>query len=95
MIQFQEKAASRGPGWVNAGVYLLRRSQVKEIPPGRPVSLERDVFPQWVRRGLVGYQAEGRFLDIGTPESYAEAERFFAPPANDQARRCDKDEAPW
>jgi D-glycero-alpha-D-manno-heptose 1-phosphate guanylyltransferase len=43
-------------------------------------SLERDILPVWVSKGLRGERARGRFIDIGTPESYRAAERFFARP---------------
>ena len=74
--RFVEKGPSSGPGWINAGVYLLNRSAVAGIPRDRAVSIEREVFPGLVGRGLYGHPG-GRFLDIGTPESYREAERFF------------------
>ena len=77
---FEEKRADHGPGWINAGVYLIPRTRLEEIPDGRAVSLEREVMPDWVAGGLVcGFAGGGRFIDIGTPESYAEAEAFFAP----------------
>jgi NDP-sugar pyrophosphorylase family protein len=78
VVAFEEKAASGGAGWVNAGVALLGRHVVEAIPADRPVSLERDVLPAWVARGQVfGLRAAGRFLDIGTPESLAGAPDFF------------------
>ena len=77
VVAFEEKKGQRGPGWINAGVYLLDRNLIREIPAGREVSLEREIFPAWIGRGLYGYQSEGRFLDIGTPESFAMAEEFF------------------
>jgi D-glycero-alpha-D-manno-heptose 1-phosphate guanylyltransferase len=74
---FAEKGTSRGPAWVNAGVYLLPRSLVKMIPPDRSVSLEREVFPRLAREGeLRGFRQGAAFIDIGTPESYARAEAF-------------------
>ena len=74
---FSEKGASHGPAWINAGMYLLPRNLVKMIPPNRAVSLEREVFPRLVREGqLRGFRQEGPFIDIGTPESYAQAEAF-------------------
>lgn len=77
VLRFEEKAATRAPGWINAGVYLLDRALVAESPTGQ-LSLERDLLPDWVaRRRVRGFRCEGRFLDIGTPRSYAEAERFF------------------
>jgi NDP-sugar pyrophosphorylase family protein len=77
---FEEKGSAPGGGWINAGVYLLDRGLVEELPPGRPASLEREAFPAWAAAGrLHGFRCPGRFLDIGTPTSYAEAERFFEP----------------
>jgi NDP-sugar pyrophosphorylase family protein len=72
---FQEKGASDGPGWINAGVYLLRRELVAGIPADTSVSLEREVFPGWP---LHGFPSEAAFIDIGIPADYARAERFFA-----------------
>jgi NDP-sugar pyrophosphorylase family protein len=77
VLRFEEKADAGGPGWINAGIYLLRRSLVLEVPQGCTVSLERELFPAWIGRGLCGHASAGRFLDIGTPESYALAEQFF------------------
>lgn len=79
LLSFEEKGDSHGAGWINAGIYLIKRQLLLEIPENRAVSLEREVFPQWLDRGLYGFCREGKFLDIGTPESYAIAERFFAP----------------
>ena len=77
---FEEKSRS-GPGWVNAGIYLIHRSLVAALPEDQPASLERELFPGLVCRGLRAYCVSGRFLDIGTPESYKAAEEFFAPVA--------------
>lgn len=60
-------------GWVNAGVYLLSQRVLASIPRGRAVSLEYETLPGWIGRGLCGFPVAGRFLDIGTPRSYAEA----------------------
>jgi NDP-sugar pyrophosphorylase family protein len=75
--RFVEKQELRTRGWINAGIYLLARARIASIPAGRPLSLERDVFPGWVDGGLRGWRTRARFIDIGTPESYAEALRFF------------------
>jgi D-glycero-alpha-D-manno-heptose 1-phosphate guanylyltransferase len=79
VCSFTEKGQS-GPGWINAGIYLIRRDLVGEIPLGRAVSIEREVFPQWAAcGGLYAYQAEvRRFVDIGTPESLLEAQKLLA-----------------
>lgn len=81
VTRFVEKAEAVGEGWINAGVYLLDRERLAELPSG-PLSLERDVLPRWAASGEVsGFAGGRRFLDIGTPESYAAAEAFFAEPA--------------
>ena len=80
--RFEEKGDSLGGGWINAGIYLFDRGLVEDLPRGRPASLERELFPAWAAEGrLHGFRCRGALLDIGTPESYAAAERFFAPPA--------------
>jgi mannose-1-phosphate guanylyltransferase len=56
---------------INAGAYVLRRDVLDEMPSaGANVSIERDVFPRLVGRGLYGHPADGYWLDIGTPERY-------------------------
>jgi NDP-sugar pyrophosphorylase family protein len=74
---FEEKARSAGGGLINAGIYVLEREVVEGIPAGRAVSMEREVFPALIGRGLKGHVSDGRFIDIGTPESLARAEAFF------------------
>ncbi len=57
---------------ISAGIYVLERSVLELLAPGRPASIERDVFPRLVGDGLFGYVGEGYWLDIGTPERYLE-----------------------
>jgi mannose-1-phosphate guanylyltransferase len=71
---FLEKAEGETPtNRINAGAYVIERDVVEAIPAGRPVSFERDVFPELVGRDLYGYAAEGYWIDIGTPQRYLEA----------------------
>src|SRR5262249_35269405 len=68
VVRFEEKGAASGPGWVNAGIYLLDRRLIDGLPRGMPASLERDLMPRLVARGQVaGCRCGGRFIDIGTP----------------------------
>ena len=78
VTSFEEKKPDAGPGWINAGVYLLKRSLVAAMPEDRFVSLEKDGLPNWLDAPLGVHLSDGRFLDIGLPESYAETEAFFA-----------------
>jgi D-glycero-alpha-D-manno-heptose 1-phosphate guanylyltransferase len=78
IVKFDEKGASHGPGWVNAGVYILNRSILETIPSGQPFSLEREFFPFLINRDLYGFRSKAAFIDIGTAESYASADQFFS-----------------
>ena len=55
---------------ISAGAYVLERAVLDLIPADRNVSIEREVWPQLVGKGLFGYAAEAYWLDIGTPERY-------------------------
>lgn len=78
ILRFEEKRDIGDPGWVNAGLYLINRLLIQAVPAEAPVSLERDMCPQWAAgKRCFGFPCQGRFLDIGTPESYAQAEEFF------------------
>jgi NDP-sugar pyrophosphorylase family protein len=75
---FREKV-SDGPAWINAGVYVLKRSVLAGLPLDEPSSLERDVFPGLAQRGgpgrlfTVGFDAW--FMDIGVPADYEALDR--------------------
>jgi mannose-1-phosphate guanylyltransferase len=58
---------------ISAGAYVLERSILDLIPPGRAVSIEREVFPRLVGQGLYGQRLDGYWMDIGTPERYLQA----------------------
>ena len=75
---FREKDDGSGPGWISGGIYLIRPHLLRAIPEGKEVSLEKEIFPSWIGQGLYGYCGQGRFLDIGMPESYAATTQFFA-----------------
>ncbi|RMG48930.1 MAG: hypothetical protein D6718_00655 [Acidobacteria bacterium] len=77
VLRFVEKG-QRGPGLISAGAALLGPEILAAIPDDRPVSLEDEVLAAWAGRGLVAAVGEGRFVDIGTPESYRAAEEMFA-----------------
>ncbi len=57
--------------WINAGTYVLEPSVLDRMPEGEKVSIERAVFPDMVADGkLFAVQADGYWVDAGTPESY-------------------------
>jgi NDP-sugar pyrophosphorylase family protein len=75
--RFEEKDGSGG-AWINAGIYLLSIRLIDAICTGKQMSLEREVFPLWSGRGLYAYQSTAKLIDIGTPESYEEAQVVLA-----------------
>jgi NDP-sugar pyrophosphorylase family protein len=77
ILRFNEKGANSGPGLINAGIYILSKQLVFSISSGKRVSLEQEMFPQWIGRKFYGCSSKGRFIDIGTPEDYARAASFF------------------
>ncbi|MFM9139304.1 MAG: sugar phosphate nucleotidyltransferase, partial [Solirubrobacterales bacterium] len=59
---------------ISAGAYVLERSVLDLVEPGRSVSIEREVWPRLVGHGLYGIaDRDAYWLDIGTPERYLEA----------------------
>lgn len=77
IVRFVEKGDNVGAGFINTGVYIMKTSALQNIPNKSPCSLEYDFFPFMIGKNIYGYETEGRFIDIGTPESYSQAEKFF------------------
>ncbi len=73
VVGFSEKTSEPLPGIVNGGVYVFNRAIMEQLPEG-PASLERDIFPQSLERGVYALEQHGMFIDIGTPEDYARAQ---------------------
>jgi mannose-1-phosphate guanylyltransferase len=73
VTEFVEKTGEAVPGEINAGAYFLERSVLDLIPPGREVSIEREVFPRLIGEGLGALRLDGYWMDIGTPERYLQA----------------------
>jgi NDP-sugar pyrophosphorylase family protein len=74
IVTFAEKSAfsEASTGLISAGIYVLEPGILEAIPPAEKVSIERTVFPSFMGNGshLCGYEGEGFFVDIGTPDGY-------------------------
>lgn len=80
ITQFVEKAPlEKAPSnLINAGVYVLEPEIFKYIPAGRPVSIEREVFPKLAEQGkLLGHPFKEIWIDIGKPEDYLKANKLM------------------
>ncbi|MBN1784798.1 MAG: NDP-sugar synthase [Candidatus Bathyarchaeota archaeon] len=80
ITQFVEKAPlGKAPSnLINAGVYVLDPEIFDYIPAGRPVSIEREVFPKLAKQGkLFGHTFTDIWIDIGKPEDYLRANKIM------------------
>jgi mannose-1-phosphate guanylyltransferase len=77
ILDFVEKPApGEAPSdLINAGAYALLTEILDLVEPGVPTSIEREVFPRVLDRGLYGHRFSGFWVDAGTPEAYLEAHR--------------------
>ncbi|MFY9330206.1 MAG: NDP-sugar synthase [Candidatus Nanopelagicales bacterium] len=59
---------------INAGCYVFRRSIIDLIAPDRPVSVERETFPELLRMDALvrGVVDDSYWLDLGTPADYVQ-----------------------
>lgn len=91
IVAFAEKNAARtGAGLINGGIYYLGRDLVERI--SGPSSIEADVFPLLASEGrLEGKAFQGYFLDIGLPETLAQARRETAELRQRPAAFLDRD----
>lgn len=64
---------------INAGAYLLDRSVLALIPKGQLVSMEKEVFPHLIRRGLYGLPFQGEWHDVGDPARLRAASHALDP----------------
>jgi mannose-1-phosphate guanylyltransferase len=70
--EFVEKPSSDqiDTNLISAGAYVLERSILDLVPADQNVSIEREVWPRLVGKGLYGCSHEAYWMDIGTPERY-------------------------
>jgi mannose-1-phosphate guanylyltransferase len=80
MVGFNENQAPVDASYVNAGIYLLSRQMLLDVPTVEAVSLERELLPRWLREGkkIKGFIYSGECVDIGTPERYTLAQSALA-----------------
>ena len=68
VVSFSEKNCAGKKGFVNAGIYVFEKDILRGIPPEEKCSLEYQVFPGIIDRGVFGYRTDKRLIDIGTPQ---------------------------
>jgi D-glycero-alpha-D-manno-heptose 1-phosphate guanylyltransferase len=75
IISFTEKADDGEAGYINGGVYVFRKEIFEYIPYNRVCSLEKEILPLLIGKGLFGFPVNGYFIDIGIPVDYESAKR--------------------
>ena len=75
VLGFAEKSGSQGRGVINAGCYLLARSAFAHLPAA-PTSFEREILPAQLK-STYAHVVNGKFIDIGVPESYSLAADYL------------------
>ncbi|HEX4871867.1 MAG TPA: nucleotidyltransferase family protein [Nevskiaceae bacterium] len=75
---FREKQASRGPGLINAGVYLMERRLLERAPAQPRFSFETELMQASVgQAAIAGHISPASFIDIGIPSEFARAQTLF------------------
>lgn len=69
---FLEKTEDPPTDQINAGSYVFNRSVIEKIPAGRPVSVEREIFPGLLESGarVFGHVDQAYWRDMGTPADF-------------------------
>jgi len=73
---FAEKRGVPESRYLSAGIYVLNKGLVNSVPPAIKISMEEQLFPQWLAEGkdIEAFIFEGKCMDIGTPERYQKAQ---------------------
>lgn len=74
-----EEDKNKVQGFINGGVYIIKKDLIESIEEGKVLSLEKDLIPMWLKEGKVisGIVSEAKFIDIGTPESLEEFKKRY------------------
>jgi D-glycero-alpha-D-manno-heptose 1-phosphate guanylyltransferase len=68
-----------GPGWINAGVYVMGPGLRARFRDRQAFSFESDLLvPEMASIRPRAFRAPGLFIDIGVPEDYARAGKLFS-----------------
>ena len=71
-----EKGSGKGPGLINAGVYMVNTSIIQKISKKSPCSLEYDFSPKWWARVSADMRQKENSLILALP-SLTQKQTFF------------------
>lgn len=75
--QFSEKTKVSGKAFTNAGIYIFEKQILSNMPKGKKISLEYDIFPCLVDSRCYGFVTNQGLIDIGTPERLKKARNML------------------
>jgi len=81
ITSFEEKRQTNTRGLISAGIYIFRREIFDCVEPDRIISVEEELFPAFLaeyKGNVRGCVADGKFIDIGIPDTYKIANTYLA-----------------
>lgn len=78
ITSFSEKTPSNQRKYINAGIYIFHKKILEYIPEKQNFSLEYSLFPKFINKGFYGFISNNEVIDIGTPERYERALKYFS-----------------
>ncbi|MDD5020442.1 MAG: sugar phosphate nucleotidyltransferase [Candidatus Omnitrophica bacterium] len=78
--KYYMKPPLAGADYASGGIGVFKHDLLGLIPPGRPCSLEEDIYDILIgKHDLAAYVASGPFYDMGTPERLKRIQEFLGP----------------
>lgn len=77
IVRFAEKASAEGPGLVSCGIYALNTAWALRELSAQKFSIEEFFAANVTSACFSTYVVKSEFIDIGTPESFAQSQTFF------------------
>ncbi len=78
ITNFEEKTSVPAEGYINAGMYLIKRELFNIVEDDKAISIEKDLLPKFIKNNQIyAFISYGKFIDIGVPESYNNTSLFF------------------
>jgi D-glycero-alpha-D-manno-heptose 1-phosphate guanylyltransferase len=77
ILAFHEKDAKISKGFINGGIYLMRKNIFDRLSLPDSFSIEKDAFVKFLKYNFLGFFCSGTFIDIGTKESYLKGQTIL------------------
>ncbi len=78
VTSFREKTDT-ATGWINGGVYVMKKKVVQTLPPEQHSNLETDIFPALIAGNrLYARVTKPPLFDMGTPDGLKRLGEYFA-----------------